>query len=221
MKNRKFKVGDKVIFLDGSNLKHSSCMVDGMKQYVGNSGVITSVAVCNTNECSYIVEGGGGYWWPDTFLKKVPETIVIYRKDDKTVVAIDKSTGQGAVAKCNPEDKFDFNVGAKIAFERLVGGDKKEDKKDDSAIRVGDIVRISNPGKMYTTNCPWVCAHVKDKELIARYAYGRNFYRNPDGGEKGPFIVKVIYDGDAYIQRNAILDKSCYLVKVDGLEKIL
>ena len=220
MGKRKFKVGDEVIFLDGSNLEHSSCMVLGMKQYVGKKGVITRVAVCNEDWCSYAVKGGGGYWWPDNFLMKPQETIVIYRKDDKTVVALDKSTGKEAVAKCNPEDEFDFNVGAKIAFERLVGGDKKEDKKEDSAIKVGDLVRISNPGKMYTSNCPWVCAHVEDKELIARYAYGRSFYCNSDGGEKGPFRVKVIYDGDAYIQRDTILDKSCYFVKLEGLEKI-
>ena len=74
---------------------------------------------------------------------------------------------------------------------------------------------------MYTTNCSWVCAHVEDKELIARYAHGRSFYNNPNSGEKGPFKVKVIYDGDAYIQRDSILDKSCYLVNVEGLEKIL
>lgn len=220
MKNRKFKVGDRVIFLDGSNLKHGNCMVPQMKQYVGKSGAIAEVATCHESWCSYAVKGGGGYWWPDTFLKKVPETIVIYRKDDKTVVAVDKSAGKEAVAKCNPEDEFDFNVGAKIAFERLVGGDKKEDKKEDSAIKVGDIVRISNPGKMYTTNYIWVRDNITDKTLIAKYAYGRSFYRNPDGGEAGPFKVLVIRDGKAYIQKTSLYGGACFLVGIDGLEKI-
>lgn len=45
-------------------------------------------------------------------------TIVIYQKGDK-VIALDKRTGKKAVAKCDPRDTFDFNIGAKLAFERL------------------------------------------------------------------------------------------------------
>jgi hypothetical protein len=38
------------------------------------------------------------------------ETIAVYKHDGKT---------EKAVAKCSPEDKFDFKVGAKLALERL------------------------------------------------------------------------------------------------------
>lgn len=48
------------------------------------------------------------------------ESIVIYRKGQE-VIALDKTTGYKAVAKCCPDDEFDFNVGAKLAFERLLG----------------------------------------------------------------------------------------------------
>lgn len=48
------------------------------------------------------------------------ETIVIYRKGNETI-ALDKSTGKKAVAKCSPQDKFDFYTGAKLALERLTG----------------------------------------------------------------------------------------------------
>lgn len=51
-------------------------------------------------------------------VEPVNETIVIYRKDN-TVTALNKATGDKAVAKCNPADKFDFMTGAKLAFERL------------------------------------------------------------------------------------------------------
>ena len=47
------------------------------------------------------------------------ETIVIYRKGNE-VVALDKSLGKKATAKCSPEDEFDFYTGAKIAFNRLM-----------------------------------------------------------------------------------------------------
>lgn len=52
------------------------------------------------------------------------ETIVIYRKDNE-VIALDKATGKKAIAKCSPEDTFDFNIGAKLAFERLMNGNKE------------------------------------------------------------------------------------------------
>lgn len=78
-------------------------------------------------------------------LKKVgSETIVIYRKDNK-VVALDKSTGEKAEAKCNPADEFDFRTGAKLAFNRLMG----EDVKIDNGVRevkrkakVGEYIKI-------------------------------------------------------------------------------
>lgn len=73
------------------------------------------------------------------------ECIVIYRKDNK-VIALDKSTGEKAVAKCSPEDKFDFKTGAKLAFERLTGEDKT---KIDDTIKVGDMVTVVDDGLQY------------------------------------------------------------------------
>lgn len=53
-------------------------------------------------------------------VEKVSNTIVIYMKGNQ-VIALDKATGEKAVAKCHPDDEFDFNIGAKLAFERLMG----------------------------------------------------------------------------------------------------
>ena len=53
------------------------------------------------------------------------EHIVIYRKANETI-ALDKTTGKKAVAKCSPEDTYDFYTGAKLAFDRLTGTEKKE-----------------------------------------------------------------------------------------------
>ena len=68
------------------------------------------------------------------------ETIVIYRKDNK-VIALDKSTGEKAEAKCNPADEFDFRTGAKLAFNRLMG----EDVKPDNGVR--EVKRKANVGE--------------------------------------------------------------------------
>lgn len=51
-------------------------------------------------------------------LKPIEECIVIYSKYND-VIALDKSTGRKGIAKCSPEDEFDFGIGAKLAFERL------------------------------------------------------------------------------------------------------
>lgn len=73
-------------------------------------------------------------------LEKVDTTIVIYRKDNK-VVALDKSTGEKAEAKCNPADEFDFRTGAKLAFNRLMGEDNgvREVKRK---AKVGEYIKI-------------------------------------------------------------------------------
>lgn len=80
----------------------------------------------------------------DLVRKAKQETIVIYRKDNK-VIALDKSTGEKAEAKCNPADEFDFRTGAKLAFNRLMG----EDVKPDNCVRevkrkakVGEYIKI-------------------------------------------------------------------------------
>ena len=57
-----------------------------------------------------------------------PECIVIYRNGNETV-ALDKTTGKKAVAKCSPEDTYDFYTGAQIAFERLTGKAEPEKEK--------------------------------------------------------------------------------------------
>lgn len=72
----------------------------------------------------------------------VQEMIVIYRKDNK-VVALDKATGKEGVARCAPEDTFDFETGAKLAFKRLVGEDTAEPvKPEEPKFKVSEFVRV-------------------------------------------------------------------------------
>lgn len=47
------------------------------------------------------------------------EKIIIYR-DGQKVIALDKRTGKKAEARCNPSDTFDFSIGARLAFDRLI-----------------------------------------------------------------------------------------------------
>lgn len=82
----------------------------------------------------------------DLVRKAKQETIVIYRNDNK-VVALDKSTGEKAEAKCNPADEFDFRVGAKLAFSRLMDKDVKTDigvREVKRKAKIGEYVKVVN-----------------------------------------------------------------------------
>lgn len=70
----------------------------------------------------------------------VREQIVIYRKDNK-VVAVNKVTGEEGVARCAPDDTFNFETGAKLAFKRLVGEDTVAEPVKPE-FKVGEFVRV-------------------------------------------------------------------------------
>ena len=57
--------------------------------------------------------------WTDDMFEVKHKPIIIYQKDWDTVVALDKETQKEGKARCSKDDKFDFLVGAKLAFERL------------------------------------------------------------------------------------------------------
>lgn len=150
MKERKFKVGDRV------KVKKNTVTIN--KRTVGKCGTVKKILTDNYcavefdkfvgghDCCGFAKEGHGWNFVEDTLdlVKTQNETIVIYRKDNK-VIALDKSTGEKAEAKCNPADEFDFRTGAKLAFNRLMG----EAVKPDNGVRevkrkakVGDYIKI-------------------------------------------------------------------------------
>ncbi len=149
MSKAKFKVGDKVRILDGSKIKDYTggwCMGN----HIGEIHTIKSV---NTNSYGRRI----GYRFTDIecvydergLAPVKPETIVIYRNGDE-VIALDKSTGKKAVAKCSPKDEFDFSIGAKLAFERLF--------RDPHEFKVGDkIIGTAEASKHYViTGEGWI-----------------------------------------------------------------
>ena len=58
--------------------------------------------------------------------KRAPQPVIVITSDGVTTTAtrrIGKAIQATATAKCNPGDRFDFEEGARIAFERLCGRD--------------------------------------------------------------------------------------------------
>lgn len=88
-----------------------------------------------------VYDSKASYIWhfDENDLEPVNETIVIYSKD-REVIALDKLTGEKAIARCNPTDEYDFHVGAKLAFERLTKG--KSDKVQLSELKPGETFKI-------------------------------------------------------------------------------
>lgn len=151
MEKRKFMVGDRVRVKDEAitinrnvlgkygtvkRIMHNCCSVE-FDKFVGG------------HNCDGLTRDGYGWnCWKDMLdlVNHQNETIVIYSNDNK-VVALDKTTGEKAEAKCNPADEFDFRTGAKLAFIRLMG----EDVKTDNGVRevkrkakIGEYVKVVN-----------------------------------------------------------------------------
>ena len=137
----KFKVGDKVRILDGSKIKnYAGGWTSKMGRYVGEVYKVANVVHFPSGSIMYIFKGVT-YGWDERGLDLCGnETIVIYRKDNE-VIALDKRTGKKAIAKCSSEDTFDFNVGAKLAFDRLMNGNKESITVEDMRKRLKSYCR--------------------------------------------------------------------------------
>ena len=140
------------------------------------------------------------------------ECIVIYRKDNK-VIALDKSTGEKAVAKCSPEDKFDFKTGAKLAFERLTGEDKT---KIDDTIKVGDMVTVVDDGLQYPLHYKFFEENNIDYMTAVRFVYGENI---DNGGTYRVVAIGKHKNGKTLCVIKSTLRDKCYLIDIEGVKK--
>lgn len=145
----KFKKGDKVRILDGSNLEdYRGSYVSDMVSHIGKVYTIKRMCCHIDGRTDGYRLDGVPYVWDERALELVkPETIVIYRKDNE-VIALDKSTGKTATARCNPADTFNFTTGAKLAFERLTGEDKPKYREVERSAKPGEYVKIINASRV-------------------------------------------------------------------------
>ena len=146
MGKRKFKVGDRV------KVKKNTVTLN--IRTVGECGTVKKLLTNNSYSVEFDRFVGGhdckgfakyGYGWNCAedaldLVKHQNETIVIYHNENK-VIALDKQTGERAEAKCNPADEFDFRIGAKLAFNRLMGEDNAVREVKRKA-KVGEYIKI-------------------------------------------------------------------------------
>lgn len=150
MSKCKFKVGDFVKLK--KNVKLGDC-IDGytiltsMYEDLQKSRQIKEITYLSSQ--GIYVATVAGWYVPFNSLKfaTAPEKIIIYRNGTE-VVAKNTATGKTGVAKCNPADEFDFNTGAKLAFERLTNSEPEKPKKP--KYYTGKVVCVTPFTSFYT-----------------------------------------------------------------------
>lgn len=132
-------------------------------------------------------------------------------------------------AHCAPEDEFNLSMGVVLAMDRL----SKQLEEKDKTIKVGDKVKIKDYGLSFTTYIDWIKKNIDSVGLAACFAYDQI----PEA-DNTVYVVKAIAPWDikyaedknkklAYIQRyfkyyggKVSDDEVCYLMRIDGLEKV-
>ena len=151
----KFKVGDKVrvdIRLADAH-KNGRYGIDSKCIWDYNA-VRTIEEVCGVSNgiTGYTLSIGRGFIWPEYALVSAEprrEFIVIRRSGEKTIAELryDREVIKSAVATCSEKDTFDFETGAKIAFDRLMGREEaKPAPKAEPELYTGKVKLVKSCG---------------------------------------------------------------------------
>lgn len=93
---------------------------------------------------------------PQETAKRAPQPVIVITSDGVTTTAtrrIGKAIQVTATAQCGPNDSFDFDEGARIAFERLCGRDPFPEKQKSTATPEaynGRMICVESPYLFWT-----------------------------------------------------------------------
>ena len=134
-------------------------------------------------------------------------------------VSITDSSGHIKTANCAPDDTFNLGEGVNLAMNRL----------HDKTIRVGDIVKVTRPGKCYSTYIGWIERNVKSIREAALYKYNesveaggkyRVLYMADHGRSRVDSVLCYIQEYNVYPNGKIEDYMPCYLINIKGDEKI-
>ena len=123
----KYKVGDKVKIRKDLEIGsvYGSCYVTQEMHDLG--GEIVRIIEADEYRGEYRIDSFGYYWTDEMFedvgmeVQKMNKRVVIDVDGNKVVAYCG---GKTAIARCHPDDDFDFYTGAKLALERLEEAEK-------------------------------------------------------------------------------------------------
>lgn len=127
-KTTEFKVGDRVRLVKDYDSAAKAGMAGILAVKKGHSlGVRFDRPFERGHSLSGNCEAGYGYWVTHDCLELISNNKIIITTDGKTTTARlydGKNVIKTAKAECSPEDDFFFEVGAKLAFDRLMSKKK-------------------------------------------------------------------------------------------------
>lgn len=157
------------------------------------------------------------------WLEPIEETKVVILRDGNTVTAaqyIDGVKVNTGVAKCSPEDSFDFGVGAKLALERLFKSGKPSMSREDVYNKTKEVLSATplkfdwdkfSSGDLYVElNRKNMDSFLKECEergykwMSGELATERNLFRDydkmPDGAKFIAAILGVAFNDKLFIR---------------------
>lgn len=131
--DRKFKVGDRVRVIEDCDAAKEGMVgvvgvVDESKSNGKTIGVKFDKRFFGGHSPFGRCEWGYGQWLCPERLELIGDNIIVIITDGKSTTARlydGKKVIKAAKAECSPKDRFDFKIGAKIAFDRLVDNEIK------------------------------------------------------------------------------------------------
>lgn len=172
--------------------------------------------------CRDLGKNGYCFWGYTDQLEAINDhnKIVIIVDGDKTIARQydGKKVIKEAIAKCSPEDKFDFATGAKLAFERLVSEAPK--KEEELKFKVGDLVRVVKKGKHFPSHIAWV------NENIPNLKHKWKEDAELKDGEVGIIKAIALHDKNdpnnyyGYICAIECIGDRVFVIGFDGIEKV-
>lgn len=158
---KKLKVGDKVRIVSKRPKHHDYCTC--MDKWLGK--VMTIRDTSYENKVRMVEDKGenwarqGWNWYPEMIAEKVEYPTIVEHliRGNKTIVKL--SNGKVGVAKCSPEDEFDYYEGLRIATARAYGKEyctalpyepyESKVKEVDRRAKVGEWIKITDAHASY------------------------------------------------------------------------
>mgnify|MGYP004468318117 CR=1 FL=1 len=155
LQKMKYKVGDRVRIVSTWSETYSLITSKKMDKWLGKIMTVRDVGNLSYKMVEDIKENKGiGWFWAEQCISGLAceNKIVITTDGAETLARLYERNKiiKTATAKCAPDDKFSFETGAKIAFERLFDGEKKEKPKhfNGKVVCVGDFMGFTI-GRIY------------------------------------------------------------------------
>ena len=166
----KFKVGDRVMVREWNDMVaefgtdswgnietkdvNGSVMpfVIGMKHLCGRTATITAFTGGDLERINLDFDDKSGdtcWCYVESMLESEIQQMITITRNGAVVKAVDSKSGLIGEAKCSPDDKFDFEIGAKLAIDRLF--DAMRTRWEGRFVCIESEVQWWKVGKIYAT----------------------------------------------------------------------